>query len=199
MSGTSLARSVGDIDSFILMLRAACDDRVMNARLERLLSLPDERRRALVHTWIGDMVVARAPRELIQAVACLQDDRVAEKAYEVIYPCKTLLDEAAAPRRPWKVPAALTAVMLGGMFCGLDLAQTLHQISRTTLPSPGGVAHLWQIAPGVVGLVSALGTAAWLQAGGPQRRLAWVAVVAGLAAALIAMLLFTHLAAAALA
>ena len=83
-----MTTSVGEIDSFIMMLRAACDDRSMNERLERLLSMPDERRQALVQKWVSDMVEAKAPPDFIQAVACLADDRVAEKAYEVIYACQ---------------------------------------------------------------------------------------------------------------
>ena len=196
MSSTSLARSVGDIDSFILMLRAACDDRVMNARLERLLSLPDERRRAIVHTWIGDMVIAKAPRPLIEAVACLSDDRVAEKAYEVIFPCKSLLAAADAPRGQWRAKAWMTAVMLGGLLFGMQLAADIVQVQQAGLASPAGAAQLWQIAPGVLGLAAALGTAAWLHAGWPARRLAWAAATIALAAALIAIL-FLHLAIAA--
>jgi hypothetical protein len=81
-------RSVADVEGFITMLRAACEDRVMNQRLERLLSLPDEQRRATVHGWVSDMLIARAPKHLIEAIGCLMDDAVAEKAYEVIYRCK---------------------------------------------------------------------------------------------------------------
>jgi hypothetical protein len=82
-----MARAVGEIAGFITMLQTACADRQVNDRLERLLSLPDERRRALVHTWVSDLMIARAPQDLIDAVACLLDDRVSEKAYEVIFEC----------------------------------------------------------------------------------------------------------------
>jgi len=81
-------RSVADVESFITMLRVACEDRGINERLERLLSLPDTKRQALVHSWISDLLVAQAPKDFIAAVACLSDDKVAEKAYEVIYKCK---------------------------------------------------------------------------------------------------------------
>jgi hypothetical protein len=84
----SARRSVGDIEGFVTMLRAACDDAMVHERLERLLSLPDEERRALTHTWVSDMIIAQAPRELIEAVACLMDDAVAEKAYEAIFDCR---------------------------------------------------------------------------------------------------------------
>lgn len=83
-----MSKSVGDIESFITMLRVACEDRNINTRLERLLSLPDDKRKAVVQTWVSDMLVARAPRDFIAAIACLSDDQVAEKAYEVIYQCR---------------------------------------------------------------------------------------------------------------
>lgn len=84
MSISTIPASVGDIEAFVTMLHAARSDSAVRARLERLLSLPDERRAALVHAWVGDLLVAEAPREFVLAVACLQDDGIAGKAYEVI-------------------------------------------------------------------------------------------------------------------
>lgn len=84
----SSRRTVGEIDGFITLLRAACDDRTVNDALEKLLSLPDERRHALVHTWVSDLLVKEAPKDFIEAIACLLDDAVAEKVYEVIFQCR---------------------------------------------------------------------------------------------------------------
>lgn len=81
-------KSVGEIETFITMLRTACEDKKMSVWLERLLSMPDQKRQDLVHSWVNDMLIAKAPRDFIQAVACLLDDRVAEKAYEVIFKCQ---------------------------------------------------------------------------------------------------------------
>ena len=81
-------RSVADIEGFVGLLQAACNDPEINATLERLLSMPDGRRRGLVHTWVSDLLIGEAPKDFIEAVACLMDDAVAEKAYEVIYQCK---------------------------------------------------------------------------------------------------------------
>lgn len=80
-------RSVSDIDTFIAMLATACEEQSVYDKLERILSMPDRKRQALVHTWVSDMLIAEAPRDFIQAVACLLDDRIAERAYEVIYKC----------------------------------------------------------------------------------------------------------------
>ena len=81
-------RSVAEIESFITMLRVACEDREINDRLAKLLSLPDQKRQALLHSWVSDLIVAQAPRDFTAAIACLLDDKVAEKAYEVIFNCK---------------------------------------------------------------------------------------------------------------
>ena len=70
------------------MLRVACEDRGINERLEQLLSLPDSKRQATVHSWVSDLLIAQAPQDFIAAIACLLDDKVAEKAYEVIFHCK---------------------------------------------------------------------------------------------------------------
>ena len=81
-------RSVAEIDGFVSLLAAACNDSKINATLERLLAMPDEKRKGLVHTWVTDLIVEEAPKDLVQAVACLMDDAVAEKAYEVIFKCR---------------------------------------------------------------------------------------------------------------
>jgi hypothetical protein len=81
-------RSVAEIEGFVGLLGAACKDPKINATLEKLLAMPDERRRGLVHTWVSDLLIEEAPKDLIEAVACLMDDAVAEKAYEVIYNCR---------------------------------------------------------------------------------------------------------------
>jgi hypothetical protein len=88
--------SVGDIESFVAMLRAARSDRSVRARLERLLSLPDEQRASVVHSWVGDLLIAEAPRDFVFAVACLQDKQVAGRASEVIRDCE---QSARAARR----------------------------------------------------------------------------------------------------
>ena len=81
-------RSVAEIDGFVNLLAAACNDPKINATLERLLAMADDRRKGLVHTWVTDLIVEEAPKDLVQAVACLMDDAVAEKAYEVIFKCR---------------------------------------------------------------------------------------------------------------
>ena len=85
---SDMPRSVAEIQSFIRLLRVACEDKTINSELERLLSFPDEKRQAMVHNWITDLVIGDAPKDFIAAIACLSDDSIAEKAYEVIFNCK---------------------------------------------------------------------------------------------------------------
>lgn len=85
---TQPPRSVADIEGFVGLLKAACNDPQINATLERLLAMPDTQRQGVVHSWVSDLIIAEAPREFIAAVGCLIDDAVAEKAYAVIYRCR---------------------------------------------------------------------------------------------------------------
>ena len=84
----SLSPSVGDIERFVDILRVACEDRQINDTLEKLLSLPDRQRRGVLATLLEGMRERGAPADFMSALACLQDDAVAEKAYEVIYRCR---------------------------------------------------------------------------------------------------------------
>jgi hypothetical protein len=81
-------RSVADIEAFVGLLRAACADEKINATLQRLLEMPDAKRQGVVHAWVTDLLIEGAPREFTQAVACLLDDAIAERAYEAIYQCR---------------------------------------------------------------------------------------------------------------
>jgi len=84
---TTTGPTFADVDGFITMLLAACEDSSMNETLELLLSQPDERRRAIVFHLVERLRMKKAPPELVDAMACLMDDTAAEKAYQVIYRC----------------------------------------------------------------------------------------------------------------
>jgi hypothetical protein len=87
-SARRTAKSVAEIETFITMLTTACEDESIRQRLERLLSMPDRKRQAVVRAWVNDLLIAQGPGDFTQAIACLLDDRVAEKAYEVVFQCK---------------------------------------------------------------------------------------------------------------
>ena len=56
--------TVGEIEGFINMLRAACEDKAMNATLENLLSQPDKKRKTMVLMLVKDLTNKNAPLEL---------------------------------------------------------------------------------------------------------------------------------------
>jgi len=85
---TAIHRSVAEIDGFVDLLKAACADDKINATLQQLLAMPDAQRQGVVHAWVTDLLIAEAPRDFIEAVGCLMDDSIAEKAFEVIYQCR---------------------------------------------------------------------------------------------------------------
>jgi len=84
----TVPKTYGEVEGFITMLLAACEDMGMNDSLEVLLSAPDDRRKAAVHELLERFRVDGAPQSLHDAFVCLLDDEVAEKAYDVIYQCK---------------------------------------------------------------------------------------------------------------
>ena len=84
---SSIPRTYAEVDGFIDMLLAACEDPGMNETLELLLSQPDTTRRTIVYRLLDRLKEKSAPHSLVDAVACLLDDQVAEKAYEVIFQC----------------------------------------------------------------------------------------------------------------
>jgi len=79
--------NIKDLDGFIEMLRAACEDQRMNKTLSHLLSLPNEKRKFMILHLVNDMESKGAPDSLVSAIACLTDDLIAEKAYKAIYQC----------------------------------------------------------------------------------------------------------------
>ncbi len=81
-------RSVGEIEGFIHLLLAACDDAGVRQALERLLGMPDAARRDFVHAWVADLIVKEAPRDFRDAIACLADDAIAERAWAAIQQCR---------------------------------------------------------------------------------------------------------------
>ena len=89
---TAAPKTFAQVDGFIDMLLAACEDRNMNDTLEMLLSQPDDRRKVIVHRVLDQLHERNAPAMLVEAMACLLDDAAAEKAYEVIFQCRSKLD-----------------------------------------------------------------------------------------------------------
>ena len=81
-------KAVAELDGFITLLRVACEEKDIYERLEKILSLPDEHRKTVIHALVADMKSSRAPEDFVTAMACLIDTDVAEQAYKVIFKCQ---------------------------------------------------------------------------------------------------------------
>ena len=80
-------RAYAEVTGLITMLQVACEDADINKTLETLLSQPDEYRRTFLKDLLVRLREKQAQTELIDAMACLLDDAVAERAYQEIYRC----------------------------------------------------------------------------------------------------------------
>ncbi len=56
--------------------------------MARTRKMSDERRQDMVRWLVARLESDRAPAKLVQAIACLVDDAVAERAYVVIHECQ---------------------------------------------------------------------------------------------------------------
>lgn len=83
----AVPRTYAEVEGFITMLQVACEDATINHTLQDLLSQPDQMRRTTVLNLTEMLRNKSASPALIEAIVCLLDDEVAEKAYEVIYKC----------------------------------------------------------------------------------------------------------------
>lgn len=77
-----------EVEGFVGLLQAACEEPEMNSTLQTILEQPD----AIRQTMIRDLLVAfekkGAPQILSEAFICLMDNAVAEKVYVYIHRCE---------------------------------------------------------------------------------------------------------------
>lgn len=76
--------SVRETESFVTLLRVACEDPAIHATLTKLLALPNDQRHGMLHFLVQDMTAKGAPTDFIAAIEWLQDDAVVQQANEVI-------------------------------------------------------------------------------------------------------------------
>jgi hypothetical protein len=75
---------LSDNEHFVNLMRAAREDEQMKQTLRGILSQEPMQRKSLLNTWIQEMRLRDAPKELIESVACLTDDQIAEQALAVL-------------------------------------------------------------------------------------------------------------------
>ena len=81
-------RTAREIDSLVTFLLATCDDAGMTAKIEKLLELPNTKRKELVQFLLHQFRFSGAPATLSEAFSCLLDDDIAERACELVFKCK---------------------------------------------------------------------------------------------------------------
>ena len=71
-------------EDFITLIRVAREDSEIRQQLLQILRLDAFHRQSLLNSWIEDLRMKNAPKELIRSLLCLVDDDIAEKAAELI-------------------------------------------------------------------------------------------------------------------
>ena len=87
---STIPRTYADVEGFINLMLVACEDATINRTLQDLLSLPNDTRKAAVYTLVAHLRASAALPGLIDAITCLLDDEVAEKAFLEIYNCERI-------------------------------------------------------------------------------------------------------------
>ncbi|MBI3716069.1 MAG: hypothetical protein HY255_08765 [Betaproteobacteria bacterium] len=88
-------QTYAEVEGFVGLLKAACEDPAVNSTLEVILSQSNEGRKRLIQDLLTRFREKRAPQMLIDAFVCLMDDEVAEKVYVFIHKCERPLAVAA--------------------------------------------------------------------------------------------------------
>jgi hypothetical protein len=77
-------RYLVDNETFIDLIRIAQENIDIKERLIVILKLDRFNRHSILNTWLRDLKLQGAPKGLIEALSAFLDDRIAEKALEVI-------------------------------------------------------------------------------------------------------------------
>ena len=81
-------QTYSEVEGFVGLLKAACEDPAINQTLEVILSQSDAARKKMIGELLKRFRERRAPQMLIDAFVCLMDDEVAEKVYVFIHKCE---------------------------------------------------------------------------------------------------------------
>ena len=73
-----------ETDSLVKLLEAMLNDSVINNKVTNLLKMNSYPRHILLSNWLEQLRCNKAPEKLTLALACLFDDTIAKKVYELI-------------------------------------------------------------------------------------------------------------------
>lgn len=75
---------IGDNEDFVTLIQVARENEDIRNQLLVILSQDAFNRVSIINSFIEDMRLKSAPKELISAIACLLDESAAEKAFEIL-------------------------------------------------------------------------------------------------------------------
>ena len=77
-----------EVEGFVGLLQAACEEPEMNSTLQTILEKPDAIRQTMIRDLLVEFEKKGAPQILSEAFICLMDNEVAEKVYVYIHRCE---------------------------------------------------------------------------------------------------------------
>ena len=73
-----------DFEPFVKLLRAMCNDPVINKKVVNILKLDSYTRHIVLSNWLEQLRKKSASENLRQALSCLFDDHIAKKVLSLI-------------------------------------------------------------------------------------------------------------------
>ena len=77
-----------EVEGFVGLLKAACEEPEMNSTLQTILAQPDAIRQTMIRDLLVQFERKGAPKILSEAFICLMDNEVAERVYVFIHKCE---------------------------------------------------------------------------------------------------------------
>lgn len=69
---------------FVSLMQVALEDAGIREQLLKILSMPDDRRRATVRQWRSELSQQNAPKEIMKAMEHLEHDTYAHRAKQIL-------------------------------------------------------------------------------------------------------------------
>jgi hypothetical protein len=73
-----------ELKPFIKLIQVMRDDSVINKKVIKMLKLDSYQRRTVLNNWLERLRIENAPDNLLGALSCLFDDKVAEQVLALI-------------------------------------------------------------------------------------------------------------------
>ena len=77
-------QSAGENETFVTLIRVAQEDQEIREQLFGILQQSPFHRKSLLNSLVKALTIKGAPSDFVSAIAYLLDDRIAEKALELI-------------------------------------------------------------------------------------------------------------------